>query len=185
MMYEMKQVCILKLKGLSDEEVRQKIMEENIFQQNKMASAKRALPYILKRVAALDDKLKEMLVHEPHDVGKVINLYSIMKTDRFFFEFMNEVVRDRLKHSDGLLERKDVNLFFAIKAEESTFIAGLAESTTERLKQTFTKILLEVGILKDLRNRELQRIFIDDDVKKVMMENGDAQYINAMGEYVD
>lgn len=183
MMYEIKQVSSLKLSGLSDQEVRKKIVDENIFQYKKTSSIKRALPYILKRVNVLDDELKKMVVHEPHDIGKVINLYSIMKIDRLFFEFMNEVIKERLINNDGMLERKDVNLFFIIKGEESNFIAGLAESTTEKLKQVFLKILLEVGIMKDLRNRELQRIFIDERVKNYIKEIGDARYLYAMGEY--
>lgn len=182
MMYETKQVCSLKLAGLSDQEVRTKIVDENIFQYKKTSSIKRALPVILQRVNALDDELKKMVVEEPFDVGKVINLYSIMKMDRLFFEFMDEVIKERLIHHENMLERKDVNVFFSEKGEQSDFIGNLAESTVAKLKQVFQKILLEVGMLKDLRSRELQRLFIDEHVQAHLKRIGDGHYIKAMGE---
>lgn len=182
MMYEMKEVCSLKLAGLSDKEVRTKVVDENLFQHNKISSTRRALPTILRRANALDDRLKKMLVNEPIDIAKVINLYSIMKIDRLFFEFMDEVVKGRLIHQEGLLERKDVNVFFIEKSEQSDFIANLADTTEARLKSAFIRILLEVDIVKDLKSRELQKIIIDEQLKDYIIQLGDKKYIEAMGE---
>src|SRR5690625_1254903 len=94
MLYEMKQVCKLKLKGLSDRDIIETVIDENIFQYKKKSSLKRSLPYILKRVNILDDKLRNMMIQEPFEVVKVINLYSILKTDQLFYEFMYEVVKE-------------------------------------------------------------------------------------------
>ncbi|TXL64466.1 DUF1819 family protein [Cerasibacillus terrae] len=182
MMYEMRQVCKLKLQGMTDEEVRKKVFEENIFQYNKMSSLKRSFPYLLKRVNSLDDTLMTMMVDEPIEVGKVINLYSIMKTDCLFFDFMNEVVKEPLQNNKTILEKKDVNVFFVEKEEQSEFIANLADSTKARLKSAFMKVLLEVGMIKDLKSRELRHLLMDGDVKNHLIQIGDIQYVQAMGE---
>src|SRR5699024_10635820 len=147
MMYEFKQVAALKLKGLSDQEVRTKVLDDNLFQYNKLSSLKRAFPYLLKRVNTLDDHLKRMIVEEPTDVGKVINFYATMKADQLFYEFIEEVVRETLEKESGVLEKKDVNVFFVNKAEQSDFIKNLSESTLARLKSAYLKMLMEVGLL--------------------------------------
>lgn len=182
MMYEFKQVIRLKLDGLDDKEIRKKVLEENTFQYNKTSSLKRAIGFLLTRVNALDTTLWRMVADEPVDVGKVINLYSIMKEDLLFYEFMEEVIRKSLENDTGILELKDVNVFFTSKAEQSTFINNLADSTLAKVKQTYHKILLYAGMLEDLKTRELKRLFIDENLKHHLVAIGDVEYLKAMGD---
>ncbi|MFJ7848159.1 DUF1819 family protein [Peribacillus sp. NPDC097224] len=182
MLYEIKQISVLKKKGLLDKEIRQEVLEENVFQYEKMSSIKRALPYILKRVNVLDETLLQLITQESLEIAKIINLYAIMKSDRLFFEFMYEVIQEKLQKNDYLLEKKDVNSFFIVKAEQSDFIESWSESTIEKLKQVYKKILLETGMLKSLRTGELNRLIIDEQIKDHLRRIGDIQYISAIGE---
>lgn len=182
MLYEVKQVAKLKQQGYSDKEIRYKVLEENIFQYEKLSSVKRAMPYILKRVDLLDELLMQLLIDEPYEVGKVINLYAIMKFDRLFYEFMQEVVAEKLNNNDYFLNKVDVNVFFAAKMEQSEFMAGWSDTTVAKLKQVFKKILLNAGLLKDLKSNELNRLYIDERVKVHLNHLGDAKYLQAMGE---
>jgi len=45
MMFEVKQLAKLKLDGLTDKEMRTKVIEENLFQANKMSSVTRSISY--------------------------------------------------------------------------------------------------------------------------------------------
>ena len=182
-MYEFKQLVKLQLDGFTNEEIKKKVVDENYLQYKKTTSISRAFPYLLQRVDALDDELKRMVIEEDLQVAKVINFYSIMKTNRLFYEFMDEVVEELLQHPDSILEKKDVNVFFTNKAEQSEFIRNLAESTTKRLQSAFLKVLLEVGILSDLRTRQVNRLFIDEHLKDHLIQIGDTKYLKAMGEY--
>lgn len=184
LMFEFKQIATLKQKGYTDEEIRIKVLDENIFQFRKMSSIKRAFPYLLKRMNVLDDVLLQMIIEEPTSVGKVVNFYSVMKTDRLFYEFMEEVVFPIIQQGAGELERKDVNIFFVTKAEQSDFIKNLAESTEKRLKSAYLKMLLEVGIMKDLKTREVRRLVIDDVLKSHLIKIGQEAYLKVIGEDV-
>lgn len=182
MFYEVKEVAKLKQQGLNDQEIRKKVLNENIFQYDKMSSIKRALPYIVKRVNLLDETLTQLLIDETYEVGKVINLYAIMKFDRLFYEFMNEIIGEKLDSHNLYLDKVDVNSFFEIKREQSVFMASWSESTISKLKQVFKKILLNVGILKSLKTGELDRLIIDEKVSSYLKSIGDFNYLKAMGE---
>ena len=91
--YELKQVLKLKKSGLSDQEIRVKVINENLFDCKGITSLKRTVPTVIKRANTLDEPLQEWVLIGPLEVGKIINLYTIMKTDKLFFEFMNEVIR--------------------------------------------------------------------------------------------
>jgi hypothetical protein len=114
--------------------------------------------------------------------GKVINLYAIMKTDRLFFEFMNEVIREKLESDNYLFEKKDLNLYFASKAEQDSGVAGWTEQTVNKLKNVIQRILLESGILKDKKTGELGRLLMDERLKRHLIQIGDIAFVRAMGE---
>ncbi|MDN4076363.1 DUF1819 family protein [Paenibacillus polymyxa] len=182
MFYEFKQVISLRLSGFSEQEIRKKVLSENLFQYQVNASLKRSLPSVLRRVRILDELLCQMVLEQSLEAGKLINLYAIMKTDRLFFEFMNEVVREKLESNHYLLERKDLNLYFVSKAEQDTGVAVWTEQTVTKLKNVIQRILLESGILKDKQTGELSRILMDDQLKQHLIHIGDVAYVRAMGE---
>lgn len=181
LMYELKQVIGLKVQGLNDKETKQRVTEENLFQYKYESSIKRSLPSVLRRVNALDETLYQMVLEEPLETGKIINLYAIMKTDRLFFEFMDEVIREKYESNNLLLETKDLNLYFTVKAEQDNKVAGFTEKTVAKLKQVFYKVLFESGILKDKKTGELSRILMDEDLKEYIIRIGDGQFVKAMG----
>ncbi|OEH85982.1 hypothetical protein BHU72_14975 [Desulfuribacillus stibiiarsenatis] len=180
--YEFKQVIRLKQEGLNDKEIKDKIVTENVFQYEKTSSLQRMIPTLLRRTEVIDDTLRTMVLEDSMEVGKVINLYAIMKTDRLYYEFMDEVIKEKLHANDHILEKKDINAYFTHKAEQDEKVASWTDKTNNKLKQVFIKILLETGILKDKRTWELNRMLIDEQVKEHLRHIGDEQYISAMGE---
>ncbi|MGG1534811.1 MULTISPECIES: DUF1819 family protein [Brevibacillus] len=182
MFYEFKQVVSLKDQGMEDSEIRERVLTENLFQYQVKASLKRSLPSVLRRVGVLDETLRKMVLEESLEAGKIINLYAIMKTDRLFFEFMNEVIREKLESNNYFLEKKDINLFFTSKAEQDAGVAGWTEQTVQKLKNVMQRILLESGILKDKKTGELNRLLMDEQLKWHFINIGDIAYVKAMGE---
>ena len=180
MFFEFKQVVLLK-KQFTDKEIRRKIIDENIFQYEKVSSLKRGIPTIIRRVNVLDETLREMVIEDTLDTGKIINLYSIMKTDRLFYEFMDEVIKPHFDMNDYVFERKELNMYFTEKAEQVPAISSWSDLTIGKLKQVYLKILLEAGILTDLKSGELNRLLINEQVKEHLRHFGDGHYIEAMG----
>lgn len=182
MLYEFTQIVKLKEQGLTDDEIKKVVMNENILQQDKVSSTKRRLRYLLPRVNVLDETLRRFVIQGPIEYRKVINLYSILKTDRLFYEFMNEVIREKFQIHNYLFEKKDLNAFFAYKAEQDEYLRSWSDSTVQRLKQVFVKILEEVGILADRKTGELRRLMIDEALKNHLRKIGDGKYIELMGD---
>ncbi|MDW0118617.1 DUF1819 family protein [Sporosarcina thermotolerans] len=182
MLFEFKQIATLKENGLSDDEIRHKVLTENLFQYEKLSSLKRGLPYILQRVNALDDYLRKYVLQETLESSKLVNLYAIMKTDRLFFEFMSEVMQEKLSTHNYTLEKKDINSYFAIKSEQDTAVASWSDSTVEKLQSVFRKILYESGILTNYRTGELNRLIVDEQIKNHLHAIGDGRYLQVIGE---
>lgn len=177
--FEFKLLVKLIEDGLTDDEIRDKVFEENLFQQ-KASSTTRSFPYILKRARALDDQLRQYVLNEPSQVIKQINFYAIMKTDLLFYEFMEEVIKDKLQNNDLIYEKKDINIFFNEKADHNEKLANWSESTLKRLKSSYNRLLLEVGYLTKLSSTDLVPVQLDDLLRDYLVKIGDAKYVEVM-----
>lgn len=182
LLYEFKQVVQLKAQGMSDREIREKVVSDNVFQYEKISSAKRTITSLLRRVNALDDTLRRYALEGSHETVKGLNLYAIMKTDRLFREFMDEVIQEKWATDDYNLEKKELNTYFTTKAEQEEKVAAWSAQTVNKLKEVYLKILFETGILKDKASGELNRLLLDADVKDHLRRIGDQRYVQAMGE---
>lgn len=181
LLYEFKIIAKLKREGFSDKDIRKIVLEENLFQYKFKSSITRRLTPLLQRVNVLDNTLIDILIDDPLVDGVVINLYSIMKNDRLFFEFMNEVVKEKLQNNSEIIEKKDINIYFEHKAEQNEEITKWSDATIQKLKQVIKKILSEAKIL-NLKTGEVHKLIMSQGLKEYLVKKGDAKYVLAMGE---
>ncbi|MGF0108936.1 DUF1819 family protein [Clostridium sp. SGI.024] len=185
LLFEFKIIAKLKKDGLSDKDIRKKVLEENLFQYKFTSSISRRLTPLIQRINILDDTLINMLIEDPLESGSIINLYAIMKNDRLFFEFMNEVVREKIEYKYDFIEKKDINMFFIEKSEQSDLVSGWSDQTIAKLKQVIFKILSEVGIIKEIKTGKINRLLIPIEVKNYLLSIGEEKYLKAMGEQIE
>lgn len=181
LLFELKQVAKLKVEGYSEQEIRRKVIEENVFQFENKGRITRTLPTIMRRLDVLDEELASYMINATANMAKVINLYAIMKTDRLFFEFMEEVIREKLNSGVWQLDKKDLNLFFIIKEEQSNTVANWTESNKGKLKTAIKTVLYQSGLLQDRRTGELSPLVLDEELTQHLKLLGDQRYIVAMG----
>ncbi|WP_226646172.1 DUF1819 family protein [Mesobacillus subterraneus] len=181
LLFELKQIVKLKESGLTDQEIRERVKDQNLFQFSNKGRINRALPSVMKRVGVLDEQLSSMLREGSLETGKAINLYSIMKTDLLFFEFMSEVIGEKLQNNDYSIEKKDLNLFMTSKSEQSSKVASWSDINQEKLKRAYMQVLFESGMLKNRKSGELNRLILDEQLKTHLIHIGDAKYVQAIG----
>ncbi len=184
LLYELKIVAKLKKEGYTDKEIRKMVLEENLFQYKFTSSISRRLTPLMQRINLLDEELIDRLIEDPLGDGIVINLYSIMKNDRLFFEFMNEVMKEKLKSNNEVLEKKDINIFIETKIEQNEDIASWSNSTVNKIKQVIKKILMEAKVVEDNKTGIVKKIIMSDWIKNYLIKSGEEKYILAMGERV-
>lgn len=177
---EMKKVAQLKSNKVSNEDIKSAIYDENIFQYKKVASIVKIAPFIIRRCDSIKENLLDSVLNETITNAKLINLLAIMEEDVLFKDFMIEIVGYSYKTSDLLFGKIDVNRFFNNKIEQGTNVANFSESTLNKLRQVYLKILADAGLLSNIRNGELQRVFIDEHIRAQLTTNGYEYYINLL-----
>ena len=184
LLFELKQIIKLKLEGYSDKEIRRIAQEDNIFQFNNKGRTTRVLPTVMRRAQVIDSFLGDAFLNRSVEMSKAINLYTIMKTDLIFAEFMVEVVGEHLSEGNYYIGKKDMNTFFREKAEQSETISSWSEINQEKLKRAMLTVLFEAGILIKRKNEQIKPLILDEDVKQHLKDIGDEKYIKALGDYI-
>lgn len=179
--YEIRQVAKLMLIGMSDQEIIYEVNKNNLFQYATEKSIAKRLRATINRAHKLDETMLQYLSEKPSETAKIINLYTIMKSNRLVYDFIVEVVGEKLESNYLHLEKKDINEFFLTKREQHEDIARWKDDTIKKLKQVILRILMEAGILDEKDKTSLRRPVIDPDTIRHLNEIGEVGILKAMG----
>lgn len=175
----------LKKEGKSDKEIRKLAQEENIFQARSENFRNKAASGIINRLNTLDEFTVNLLCNCNIETAKQITAYSILKSDLLFFDFMNEIYKEKIILKDYKITDVDINIFINRKQEQIPKIASWNESTIRRLKNNYITYLCEAGFIK--RHKDYLEIIIpilDKNFAQHLIEKGEQIYLEAMTAYI-
>ena len=167
--------------GKNEIEIRKLQDEENIFSASSKDYGKRIISEVNKRIKILPEEIKELFFKSDTGTQKVINLLSIMGTDKLFFEYVynsyrNELLLGTKEYNPGIVMK-----FLKEKAEQNEEVAKFSEKTLKRIQGTYGNYLKEAGLLEE-KNKEILygKVYLDYELEKLLMENNMEVYIKTL-----
>ena len=178
---ETKKTATLIKQRLTLDDIKKKSIEDNIFQLESETRKREVASIVSARLKDLDEFVIDKISEGNVETSKILVLYAIIKTDRLFFEFMNEVYKEKLLLRDLFLRDKDFNMFFQSKREQSDKVASWTEYTIKKLKQVYVRILFECGLIENQKGDRIIKIpILENEVKEYLYKIGDKIYINVI-----
>ena len=178
---EMKKVLNLIKSGKRYDEIRNICLSENIFGAINEYRAKRMCNYVINRAKSLSPDMMELFFTSDLQTQKLINLISILKSDRLFFEFVYEVYREKIILGNYQISDSDLNVFFNNKELQSEVVLNWKESTKKHLKSTFINYLFEANILEpNGRTYTILPPILDIALERYLIISGEETIVNAL-----
>ena len=178
---EFKKFLELLKNGNNENEIKKMQDEENIFSAPSKDYGKRIISEINKRIKILPEGIKELFFKSDTGTQKVINLLSIMGTDKLFFEYVynsyrNELLLGTKEYNPGIVMK-----FLKEKAEQNEEVAKFSEKTLKRMQGTYGNYLKEAGLLEE-KNKEIlyRKVYLDYELEKLLRENNMEIYIKTL-----
>lgn len=169
------------LREHSFEEIRQMVVEENLYQQKSVDRAIGEFGCIKKRLEALPEDLLQKIVGADVQTAKIITFIACMLTDRLLFEFMYEVYRNKVHFGETNISEADFNIFIQNKKDQSEKVSSFSDASIKKIKQVFTKYMLEAGLLTGKPSeRMINHPYIEQDVKEILLRNNMEKYLYAL-----
>ena len=173
---EFKKAVKMRQEEMAYDDIKKKCVEENLFGAAKEYRALRMAGYIITRVKAMDDTLVDLFCTSDLATQKLINLVTILRTDRLFFEFVYEIYREKVILGVEVMEESDVNVFFTRKEAQSELIAGWKDSTKRHLRSCYLNFMTDANLLTVIDKKKM----ITPPILDIALQ----RYLQSVGEEV-
>lgn len=155
--------------------------EQNIFAAPTQERATQIMNTIATRVASLDASIYPLFEQSDVSTQKLIALVAIMQTDRLFFEFVYEVVREKMIIGSHDLGDSDIRVFFKNKQLQSDKVAKWTDYTLKRLGTCYKTMLMEAGVIeRDAGSRGIVKPILDPELEAWLRKHDMDLMINAL-----
>ena len=178
---EFKKIIKLIYDGKTDDEIKTICIDENLFGAAKEYRAKRMCGYILDRAKKLDQTMMDLFFSSDLYTQKIINLITILKGDRLFFEFMYEVYREKVILGLPNIEDTDLKVFFSKKEAEHEEIEIWKDTTKKKLRSTYMTYLADANLITIIdKQRTITPPILDITLERYLEACGDTAIIKAI-----
>lgn len=182
--YEMRTTAQLLSSGLSEKEVEDRIVDENLFQYPTEKTIRQMAKTCLTRLRAMDDaSLIEAVASQPSETAKQICLYAMMKQYKLVRDFMITVIGEKFRLQDFSFGRIDINVFFFRLQEQDDYVAGWSEKTVQRISQILVKILIENEYLDNKKSDYLNPVWLNPLLENAIKANNDDRALIAFNYF--
>ncbi len=172
--YEMRITAKLLHMGLSEQEVINQIISENLFQYPTEKTIKSIAKGCVKRLDSLGDTdLIHAIANQPVDVSKQICLYAMMKQSRLVWDFMLTVIAEKYRVQDFYFGKQDLDVFFMRLQEQDDAVASWSSTTIQKIKSVLRKTLVENEYLDSTKAETLNPVLLCSTLENAILSNHD------------
>ena len=178
--YEMRTTAKLICEGLEDNEIIDRIVEDNLFQYPTEKSIRRMAKACIVRLKGICDiDLVEAVASQSSETAKQICLYAMMKQYRLVWDFMITVIGEKYRMQNFSFSQMDVNVFFMQLQEQDDYVAGWSESTMKKIRQILIRVLAENEYLDDIKADHINPVWLNPVLENVIRSNNDDRALAA------
>ena len=178
--YEMRTTAKLICEGLEDNEIIDRIVEDNLFQYPTEKSIRRMAKACIVRLKGICDiDLVEAVASQSSETAKQICLYAMMKQYRLVWDFMITVIGEKYRMQDFSFSKMDVNVFFMQLQEQDDYVAGWSESTMKKIRQILIRVLAENEYLDDIKADHINPVWLNPVLENAIRSNNDDRALAA------
>lgn len=169
---EMKIIVHLQLQGLSKEEIKKKVLEENLLHCRSEAAINDLFPRVYRRTEVLDQQLKFFLIHGARSDQNALLLYAFLKRFMFPRDFVLEVIYYNMKKFKPTVTEGNIRTFFEEKEQQYEQVRNWTDKTKYKIKQVMLKIIVDAELLKKNGNEyEIKSIPLSRELRDYTERN--------------
>ena len=165
----------------SFEDIRDLCKNENLFAASTPERAAQIFSVVSSRIKTLGNRFYPVFLNGDISTQKIFNLIAIMANDTLFFDFVYEVIREKMIIGSNEYKQGDLNIFFRDKQLQSEKVAGWTDATLARLGRNYKTFLFEAGMTdkgKDVR--KIYKPILEPDMERWLADNKMEQVVKAL-----
>ncbi len=117
---------------------------------------KRQFIEMKKRLATLTDDEINHLARASYEEQRLLSMVAFARAYRFFYDFVTDVVAEKVALFDITLTDMDYNVFFSRVAADHPEADKLTSLTQKKVRQYTFKVLEQAGLINNVKERIIQ-----------------------------
>lgn len=169
--------------GATHEDIRQRVLVEDLFQMRSQVSRERAMQTILKRLHQVPEAYIKLIATGNPDTRRLTILFLILREHRLLRELIIEVLLDKLKGFDYVLTLADLRTFFEGKRNQNSTVAAWSNSTYKKSASNTVLVLVNAGLLQPTsprRNYQIRAVPVPSPLRQQLLADGLGHYLTLM-----
>jgi Putative inner membrane protein (DUF1819) len=169
--------------GLSDNEIRVKIVDDNLLQIRSSNSREGVLGILKQLTRDIPMIYIEFLATGNIDLRRYTLLFLTMRINRLLRETSSEVLLDKLKSLEISLDKRNLQTFFDLKYEQEPIISQWSTSTYQKVCSNIILVLIRSGLLvchSSKKCYEIQSMPVPVQLRKQLQNDGLELYVKLM-----
>lgn len=178
---EFRKVTELLCEGKSADQIKYLALNENLFAAPTSLRANQIYNTVIGRIKAMHNSFIPLFMHSDLATQKLLALIAAMAYDTLFFDFVYEVIREKMILGSNELFDRDVSVFFKDKQLQNEKVAGWTDATLMRLSRCYKTMLYEAGIIDKAKTaRKILRPILAPELVRWLEQNGMSVYVKAL-----
>ena len=178
--YEMRTTARLMCERINDEEIINRIVEDNLFQYPTEKSIRQMAKACVNRLKAMEDEdLIDAIASQSSETAKQICMYAMMKQYRLVWDFMITVIGEKYRMQNFSFSQMDVNVFFMQLQEQDDYVAGWSETTVKKIPQVLIRVLAENEYLDNIKADHINPVWLNPVLENAIRSNNETQALTA------
>ncbi|MBE9003077.1 DUF1819 family protein [Nostoc sp. LEGE 12447] len=179
-------VAELMYQGATQEDIRQRVLVEDLFQLRSQVSRERALQTILKRLQQVPEEYIQLIATGNPDTRRFTILFLILREHRLLRELIAEVLLDKIKGFDYVVTTADLRTFFEGKRDQNSTVAAWSDSTYKKAASNTLLVLVNAGLLQPTSprgNYQIRSVPVPSALRQQLLADGLANYLTLMLDF--
>ena len=178
---EFRKVVDLLDQGKSIDKIRTLALNENLFAAPTALRASQIYSTVTGRIKSQDQGFVPLFQKSDLATQKLFALVAAMAYDTLFFDFVYEVIREKMILGSNELMDRDVRVFFKDKQQQNEKVAGWTDATLVRLGKCYKTMLYEAGVIDKAKAiRTILRPILDPELVRWLEQNNMGVYVKAL-----
>lgn len=172
---EFRKTAQLLAEGKTFAEIRKINEDENLYAAPTKTRAQQIYATVTARIKMLDESFLPLFLESDLSTQKLFVLVASLASDTLFFDFVYEVVREKMILGIEELTDADMRIFFREKKAQSEKVASFREETLQRLGACYKTQLYEAGMLEGKSagsTRKIMKPILDSSFEEWLRSHG-------------
>ncbi|MBG1271421.1 DUF1819 family protein [Nostoc sp. WHI] len=179
-------VAELMYQGATQEDIRQRVLVEDLFQLRSQVSRERALQTVLKRLQQVAEEYIQLIATGNPDTRRFTILFLILREHRLLRELIAEVLLDKIKGFDYVVTIADLRTFFEGKRDQNSTVAAWSDSTYKKAASNTLLVLVNAGLLQPTSprgNYQIRSVPVPSALRQQLLADGLDYYLTLMLDF--